>query len=473
MITVWFLSGGATSNGHRLACEGGTMKHLFQTTFASSLALLALSSPAWAIYNQSAIITDKGSSVPATSISFVTPDGTTIPVEEDEDEDDRFFILFPGDEPTSGTLLVRQGDGSLLRIPVPEAGPDETLQIDVGRGIATSVPPSAYIPSSYPKSDIPRLTLTAGGLYVGADIAHVGAGTVIGPNFGEPGNEEFVATRDGIIDMPLVSLGFNYRLGDAITSPNLSGLLAFGGGDESVNASVPEGTESVGIVYHDFSPSGSTGVFLGPAGLDVALDQEVEFFKARLVYDHSFGWDVLDKDLRPRIGLQFHSVTQDVFSTAWSPEFGQSVLSTTRQELDENVISLILGIGGTRYPSSGTGFSTGFTADALIYHYDRDLYSLQSNICGVCPFSDQAFDILIEESDKGIDIGAEIGGHFSYVINNSWTIGLQGKLQYLPSVGQIANTRTGDDLFVRNQPTTIGDEDALSYGGGIALSFSF
>lgn len=449
------------------------MNSTIKAAILSGISLFAFSGPAWAIYNQSAIITDPGSSVPVTNISFVTPSGTQVPVEEDDDDDTALIILFPGDAPTSGTLVVERSDGSVSRIAVPKAAPGETLQIDLGQGTATSLPQTPYIPSTYPAGDLPRVTFSAGGLYVGADIPSVGAGTVIGPNFGEEGNEEFVAVRGGVIDMPLVSLGFNYRLADAIDAPNISGLLAFGGGDEYVTGSVPVGTESVGIVYHDFSPGGSTGVFLGPSGLDVAIDQEIEFFKARLVYDRSFGWEVFDKDLRPRLGLQFHYVKQDVVSTAWSPEFGQSVLSTATQELDENVISLILGIGGTRYPSSGTGFSTGFTADALIYHYDRDLRSIQSNICGVCPLSDQAFDIAIDDSDNGVSVGAEFGGHFSYVINETWTVGLQGKLQYLPSVGQIENTRTGDDLFVRNQPTTIGDDDALSYGGGLYLSFSF
>lgn len=463
----------AVKVGIRQPQGGHTVKRSIKAAIFGGAMVLALHQPAWAIYNQSAIITNSGSDVPITKITFTTPSGAEIPVEQDDDDDTALMIVFPGNGPSNGTLIVEREDGSRMRIAVPTVDPGNTIEIDLANGTAKE--PLFGIDDAF--SDLgktaPRLGLSIGGMYVGADLPGVGAGTVIGPNFGEEGNEEFAAFADSRIDMVLTSLAFDYQLGESIDGPRLSGIFAYGWGDDDTSSSIPSDGEGVGIVYHDFAPSGSTGIFLGPQGLDVSISRELEFWKARLVYDQSFGWGFRDLELRPRFGAQITHTGQDIVSVAWSPNFGDSVRSTATQELDETIFSLIVGVGAAQFPKSGTGITAGFTADALINLYNRDLNSMQSNICGVCPASDQAFDVIIEDNDDGFSVGAELGAHIGYQLSPKWTVGLQGKAQYLPNVGQIVNTRTGDDLFVRNQPTALGDDDAFSFGVGAFLSLRF
>lgn len=443
-----------------------------------SIFLLA-EGPAWAVYNQSGFIANPGASeVPISKITFTTPSGINVPVEEDDDDDRIFLILFPGDSPSRGTLIVEREDGSKVQIAVPEGRPGEKLQIDLGRKSAQLVPentPMSFLPGTGPSK--PSWNVSLGGNYASFDLPSVGAGTVIGPNFGEEGNEEFLAVRDGRIGVPVVALDFVYNYGDA-DAPRLSGTLAYGWADDTVSGSVAPGTESVGIVYHDFAPSGSTGAFLGASGLDASIDSQIKFVKARMLYemqaDIFFGGNPNGPDIRPRVGVMLTHLEREVTSHVSSPSFGTSIVSDTQQAVEDTNIAVSVGLGYRDGPKDGgAGLISGLGVDALAYYYTRDLSSIQRNICGVCGSEDQAFDIEISDNDDGIDIGFTGTGYVGYQLPSGLSFGLTGSFLYQNSVGQISNTRTGDDLFVRNQPTALGDGSSFGFSGGVFLGFGF
>lgn len=444
------------------------------------LAILVLTSgPAWAVYNQTGFIADPGASdVPISKITFTTPAGIDVPVEEDDDDERAFIIFFPSDLPSRGTLTVEREDGSSVQIAVPQGRPGETVRVDLGTGRAQLV--SGGVPEWLNRIDgpaDPSWNVSLSGNYASFDLPSVGAGTVIGPNFGEEGNEAFLAVRDGRIGVPIIALDFLYNFGGP-DAPRLSGTLAYGWGDDETAASIAPGTQSVGIVYHNFAPSGSTGAFLGASGLDATIDSEISFAKARFLYEFQadifFGGTSGGPDIRPRVGAMITHIERDVTTSVWSPSFGTSITSDTQQVVEDTNIAISVGLGYRGGPSGGgPGIISGLGADVLAYYYARDLDSLQRNICTVCGSEDQAFDVQISDSDNGVDIGVTGTGYFGYQLDNGLSFGLTGSFLYMNSVGQIDNTRTGDDLFVRNQPTALGESSSFGFSAGLFAAIGF
>ncbi|MFQ5562445.1 MAG: hypothetical protein ACE5FO_02640 [Parvularculaceae bacterium] len=105
------------------------------------LAIAGLSiTAAWAVYRQPVeLVTPEGEEIPRTSLSFSTPDDENVAIEEDEEDDDLIWLVFPGESATGGTLTVELDDGP-VEISIPAAAVGEKIVVDVAAGVAVTAP---------------------------------------------------------------------------------------------------------------------------------------------------------------------------------------------------------------------------------------------------------------------------------------------------------------------------------------------
>ncbi len=112
--------------------------------FLGTVLLMALYfaiSPAWAVLRQKVELTsDSGEEIPSTSIPFTADTGEEVPIEEDTDEPNIFWLVFPGDNATSGILKIEKEDET-IEIVVPLIGFGETLLVDLDARTAAGKPP--------------------------------------------------------------------------------------------------------------------------------------------------------------------------------------------------------------------------------------------------------------------------------------------------------------------------------------------
>ncbi len=87
--------------------------------------------PAWAIYRQQVELTSEtGEEIPKTSISFAAESGEEVAIEEDEDDPNVFWLVFPGDRASGGALTIERAEGP-VEIAVPDVGLGEKVVIDL------------------------------------------------------------------------------------------------------------------------------------------------------------------------------------------------------------------------------------------------------------------------------------------------------------------------------------------------------
>ncbi|MEZ5709503.1 MAG: hypothetical protein R3E02_08980 [Blastomonas sp.] len=429
---------------------------------ARSAAVLLLVSPvaAWAVYPQKVELAGPGAEeIPTGNISFEPSDGSTVTVRDDDDDDDGgFALIFPGDRPVPGTLVVRLPDGSVARIPVPAAGPGDKIVVDLPRRTAMAVPDRSPRPSA--PGDSPGIGLTLMGGVMDKEAPPVGAGTLI-----DGGTEDFAAVTDDKLTVPFGGMGISFPAGSGK-------LMIFGGygkgDDKAANSTAAGGAIDVGIVFTDFAPSGSTGLFLGNAGLDTMVDRKVKISQFGGIYTLPVNeYESLERSLNARFGFRWQHMTQQVDAQVTSPTFGNSISSTYDQRVKEDLFTFSLGAEYADRPDRGFQFAVG--GDALLIHRDAGLRSRQVNICTVCGAQDQNFTIAIDDNDKGVTFGLRGSMSAGIGLGGGLSIGVSGFVEYRNKVSQIANPRTGDDLFVRNQPTAIRTQSATDVGGFIFL----
>lgn len=425
-------------------------------TIAGSLLLLTMlvSAPAWATYVQKVTVTGgNASELPAASIRFESSDGSQVEVRKDDDGG--LSLVFPGDKGASGTLVIDFPDGSSTRVAIPEAPAGVAIGVDLPGGTAAALPPSVPL-------RVPTVEFKLGGGMIQIDPPSVGAGTVIGS-----GGERFAATTDNRMAMPSISASISFAAGPGA----LSIYAGAGWGDDAVQTSVANGTDNVGIVYHDFSPNRSTGVFLGARGLDTRIEREVDYLKFGGVYQ----WAPLNREgalgFGPRTGLGYMEVRQQIRSAVSSPTYGSAITSEAEQRVKDRYMIVSLGVGAATRPP--TGLYAGAGADALLVYRRSRFESSQHNICTLCAMPQRDFTITIDEEDDEVSIGGKLSIELGLRTESGFSAALQGYGLYLDKVAAIRNTMTGDDLFVRNQPSYLGSESSFSYGGQLVLGFRF
>lgn len=430
---------------------------LFKALGAVAFTCL-LTTPAWAVYNQKVILTGEGAEeIPSTSISFTLPDGTAVPVKKDDDEDGGLVLVFPGDAAEKGTLIVAIPGQQPRRIAVPMVPPGNDLVIDLPRGIAAVVPSGPGDRGLAPPK--PRVTLNFLGGYGDRFAPQVGAGTLIFDN-----GEEFAAQTDERVNGPVA--------GGSASFPLFSGSGHFNityaeGEDRASNATPAGGNIDTGIVFTDFAPSGSTGLFLGNAGLDTNIFRQIEALEIGGGYRHP-----LDRNAVFNAGLAFtYSLTKtDIAARVTSPTFGDDISADYTQSLDDDrfTVFFTLDYDGSQAVSQGPFVQAG--GGIGLDFYDVGLESRQDVLCNLCGGADRDFTINVSDQEDGTAFAARGFAGAGYKFNEKLAISINGFVDHRDKVAQIVNPRTGDDLFVRNQPTAIGFTSGTSYGGYLQLT---
>ena len=434
--------------------QGAPFSRLLTTVAA--LAALTVGTPALAVYPQRLVLTGDGANeIPSTSISFQLADGSSVPVREDDDGDG-LILVFPRDSAEPGTLVITLPGGGTRSIPVRAARPGHILVVDVPRGTAISRPdpPDALTPSGQP-----ALTFSLRGGYYDLNLPPVGVGTLI-----SGGTEDFAALLGDSVAMPFGGLGVAVATGPGV-------ITLYGdygeGSDSAANATPSGGGVNVGIVFTDFAPSGSTGLFLGNAGLDTMIARDAQVVRFGGAYTVPLRTVGPNAHLFGRIGAEYQRVEQDVAATLSSPTFGSAISARYDQRVDDRYLALVVGGGYRESQPGGLFFVIG--ADGLLVNRDADLVSRQTIVCTLCAAPDRNFILTVEDSDNGITFGARARAEVGLNLGENTTIGIGGFVEYVDALSQIVNPRTGDDLFVRNQPTALRTHSATNYGGLVTL----
>lgn len=431
------------------------------------VASVMIAPAAHAAYPQTVTVkTDGGQELPSGSIIFALGDGTRIPVEKDDDGN--LTIIFPGDRSEPGTLFVTLPGKPIQTIAAPAVPPGQTLLIDLPTGTARAVPP----PGTPARSDNfgpGGFLIEPFGGYGSFGVPGVGAGTLILPT-----TEVFAAETDDRIAMPFGGLRF--------AAPAFGGALSitggYGEGSDSAANSTAAGGNPVGFVFTNFAPSGSTGLFLGPSALETRVDRSYSRFgiSAAQLWPLDDGQRIFGGFV---FGYDRHRTRID--ASVSSPTFGNNIRTTLQQVLDQDDLSFGAALryagefGGFRLadPGSPRGPSLSVGAAVLAVHRDVDLDSLQQVTCNVCGPADRSFTIALQDNDKGFSIGARLDAALGIPLSSTVSLNIGGGVEYRDKVAGIVNPRTGDDLFIRRQPTAIGYRSATNYYGSIGVAFGF
>ena len=242
----------------------------------------------------------------------------------------------------------------------------------------------------------------------------------------------------------------------------------YGEADGNSSASVAENTDDVGIVYHDFSPNSSTGLFLGDNGLDVSTRAKVDHQSlfARFMLpggNNGYGFSPFGK-------LFYSNIDQLHTSSISSPAYGNAISTTARQKVNEDLWGLELGV---RMDHDTNGVRTGIGAGLIGYYRDASLRSSQHNLCSLCASPQQDFTIDIDDDDNDFSFGFDLNAMIGVGVGEGMEIGLIGSFLYLDKLARVWNPSTGDDLFVDNNPTHLetGSSTIWRTGGYLKVNF--
>lgn len=270
-----------------------------------------------------------------------------------------------------------------------------------------------------------------------------------------PGAEKFIAKTSNKLD--------GYTIGGRV-NPN-NGRYGFGLQYTDVNGSsegqIANGAENVGIVYNDRAPNGSTGVAIGPRGMDVRT--ETLSSRLRLQIDMSSETDggvSFGGRLRLGGGAEFSDTNHRAWVT--TPSFND-ISSRSEQDIDE---AFFFVNAQTEVPlNKGDGAITIMLVPMLEAGYRHaKLASRQFNICGLCAAPERDFAINIEDENSGFYYDAALEARFGAKISERATIGLSANIGYRSHAAEIINPETGDDLFIRNNPTHLETDSETTAG---------
>ncbi len=406
-----------------------------------ALVFAFITGAAWAIYGQPVqIIGEDADEIPVQSISFITPDGTEIPVEEDGDDDDgAFLILFPGDRSTGGRLIISLPGGDRI-IEVPPVAPGRDLIVDLDTGTA------------YP--DDARSTLPGGGTpatpsvligYTGVtltDIPTTGFGTLV-----ESGGEAPVAELDDDIDMD----GFDLDLGIPIASgfaDHVFGRVSRYSGSDSGEGRLTSSSGDVAIAYQDFSPTDATGVFLGPAGLDSLIERDIDIFsvKGGLGWEYPFGEG--PGTLRPYVFLDYLRIETDIFARVTTPSYAD-IYQETRQSIEQDYTAL--GVGTTYAYAFSDRIIGGAGVNVFAYSTEAQFTSEQMNVCGLCGPGNNFTSLVSDDADDtGFGAGAQL--FLEALLTARFSVRSEISYQEAGGLFGLDTPISGNDLFIDNDP---------------------
>lgn len=237
--------------------------------------------------------------------------------------------------------------------------------------------------------------------------------------------------------------------------------------DASGAKSVTSGTVDVAMTYHDFSPGGSTGIFLGPRGLDVFVD--LDYTSTELYGGYSPG-EIADTVIPWYFRLDYEREETDIRADVTTPSFSD-ISSSSEQNLKSDSIAFGVGIQPILFDANNVSFQ--LDANMGIGYFNAELESRQTNICGLCPASDQNFTIDIKDEKSGEYVSAHASIDVSYELITNFHIGFFADVDFQSHAPTIFNPRNGDDLFLDNRSVQIEETERTRQTFGIITRFYF
>jgi hypothetical protein len=260
-------------------------------------------------------------------------------------------------------------------------------------------------------------------------------------------------------------------------------------GDAHNTGQVQLGTDPVGWLYHDRAPNGSTGLGLGPSGMDVRTETDFRRYKLGLTLwdpDYGDGQGLIGNldaggSLRgslggyggPKIGggvgVFWQRFETDQRSWLMSPAFGDLLSSRFHQELTEDQF----GLGGMvklSVPLTGSASVFAKGGGAVIYRR-ADLDGKQWNRCDLCGPDEQLFVADSNDQDSGFTWAGNVALGLEVRLAPQLSVGAIGRYLYYRDTAEIVNPVQGDANLYR--PTHLDDRRAHGWQAGLGINYQF
>lgn len=424
---------------------------MFRVSLLLAFVFAIITGAAWAIYGQPVRLVGEGADeIPVQSISFVTTDGTAVPVQEDGDDDDgAFILLFPGDAATGGRITLTTPDGERV-IDVPPVGPGQDLIIDLDTGMAypddgrpgpsgdTSGPGAPSISFGYTDINL-------------SDLPGSGFGTIV-----EGGGERALAETDDAVNITGGSLTLDVPLDDFIAD-RVFGHVTSASGRDAADGSISASGGDVAIAYQDFGPSNATGIFLGPAGLDTRINRDVDFFSLK----GGFGWEYPLGDHGGRFlpVLFFDYARFETTTESWvTTPLYNDITQHTLQQVDQDYFAF--GVGGTYVHPLARWLFAGLGVSLFAFQSDAEFSSVQANVCGLCGSGNNfTSDISGSTDDSGFGGGVHV--FLEAALNQQFSLFAKAALYEADGFRGLDTPISGNDLFIDNDPVDFGPSNSV------------
>jgi len=226
----------------------------------------------------------------------------------------------------------------------------------------------------------------------------------------------------------------------------------------------------VAIAYQDFSPSDSTGLFLGPLGLDAWARRSVDVTNFKIGLGGApieLGTDGRSR-LYPGIFIDRATIDTNIQSQVTTPAYNDIYQQT---DLNFEQVLTAFGFGATYIRALNDVLSVGFGTYGLLVNSETDMSSMQMNVCGVC--SGATFDSAVYDSQDSTSLGFKGNAFMDFRITDNVSLTVGGHATFLNPVAGVFMPVSGDDLFVDNRPVQIVEDSDWITGGRIGLRLRF
>lgn len=411
---------------------------------------------------------------------------------------DGSYTLPPGTHEV--TVTTAAGGTFISEVSIPDGSDSGRLTLEPGIGgigkisYAPGPAPALGQPGSgiSPREPVPvngvaprqpgRWSLTVQGDYEGWTLPRVASGVfVVGAGLDRPIklSPEYVDGGGGGVRLtqkdfwPGVQLRYDFSYFDG----------------DADNAAQAAPGPSVGWLYHDRAPNGSTGLGLGGAGMDVRTEVDFTRYKLGVTLwdpDYSDGRGLIGDlgaadgslggsfgyggpTLAGGVGAFWQRFETDQRSWLMSPTFGNSITSNFHQELTEDQF----GLGGMMklsVPLAQNVSAFGKLGGAVIYRR-ADLDGKQVNRCDLCGAPEDLFVAESDDRDSGFTWAGNAALGLEVSLTPQLSVGVVGRYLYYRDTGEIVNPVQGDASLYR--PTYLDDRRAHAWQAGIGVNYQF
>ena len=319
-----------------------------------------------------------------------------------------------------------------------------------------------------PEPEEPDLQISLGPLTSTYDLGPIGTSGVTSG----PGGETFVLPGVDEVDLTGGAISLSHSLGGR-RNAKLFGGFRFGDGDEQTSADVATMTASTALVFSDFAGA-ITGIGLTPFGVTSTQDMDVEIAEGGLGFQFDVqpeGWE--RGRLTPRFQLVLGQLTveQRSVDTLVDPLLvGIEPTVTRTQELDQTYYQLETGLRYTYEASPAVELFV--EAGPVFRAINADLKSIERIQCAFCPGLEDR-SIYRADRETSFSVGAQ--AQAGLAVNATDNLGFEFLVYFRDGADNAAviNPQSGDDLFIRNQPTALNTDPESETGAMLRVIFGF